>query len=127
MTPHGGVQAARSADRRSYGTSLSATPLNPSSTATTVHVELKWSAVTGASGSNLYRRTSAGTYAATPVNGATPLAATSYVDPGTGLSGGMTYAYVVRAVSAVAAPASPPCRRRVPPLGAHSRRPAPSR
>jgi hypothetical protein len=76
------------------------TAQNPSSSQTTGDIAVSWAAVSGATGYNLYRRISSGSYDfANPVNGASPLTSTSYTDPGSGLSGGITYDYVVRAVA----------------------------
>jgi hypothetical protein len=77
------------------------TAQNPAVGQTTGDIAVSWSAVTGATGYNLYRRTSAGSYNfAAALNGATPLTTTTYTDPGSGLSGAVTYDYVVRAVAA---------------------------
>lgn len=74
-------------------------PQNPSTGQSTGDLRVSWSAVGGASGYNVYRRTASGSYDyATPLNGATPVATTTYTDPGAGLSAATTYAYVVRAV-----------------------------
>ncbi|MBI5310741.1 MAG: Ig-like domain-containing protein [Actinobacteria bacterium] len=60
-------------------------------------IDVTWSAVGGAAGYNLYRRTSAGSYNySAPLNGATPLAATSFNDTTT--ASGTTYLYEIRAV-----------------------------
>lgn len=61
-------------------------------------LQLSWAGVTGATGYNVYRRTSSGTYAPTPLNPA-PLATTAFTDPGSGLAAGTSYIYVVRAVA----------------------------
>jgi hypothetical protein len=75
------------------------TARNPGAGEATGAIALSWNAVAGATGYNVYRRTAAGSYNfATPVN-AGPLAGTSYTDPGSGLTGGATYTYVVRAVT----------------------------
>jgi hypothetical protein len=80
---------------------------NPGAGQATGAIALSWSAVGGATGYNVYRRTAGGSYDfSAPVNGATPLTATSYTDPGSGLTGGTTYAYVIRAVTAGAESAS---------------------
>lgn len=81
---------------------------NPRPDQQTGDIAVSWTAVAGAEGYNVYRRTASGAYDyATPRNGATPLTGTGYVDPGTGLAGGATYAYVVRAVgSAIESPSS---------------------
>lgn len=86
----------------------SPTAQNPTAAQTTGDVALTWTAVTGASGYNVYRRTASGSYNfATPLNGATPVAGTSYTDSGGGLASGTTYDYVVRAVQASPAAESP--------------------
>lgn len=73
---------------------------NPATGQSTGDLRVSWSAVGGASGYNVYRRTASGSYDyATPLNGATPVTTTTYTDPGTGLSTATAYAYVVRAVS----------------------------
>jgi hypothetical protein len=70
-------------------------------------IDVSWSTVAGAAGYNVYRRTATGTYDfASPLNGATPVTATSYTDPGAGLSRGAAYSYVVRAVAGGAESAS---------------------
>jgi hypothetical protein len=78
----------------------SATAQNPTSGQTTGSIQLSWSAVTGATGYNVYRRTASGSYDYnSPLNGATPITSTTYTDPGSGLTGGTTYDYVVRATA----------------------------
>lgn len=73
---------------------------NPPAGSTPGSIQLTWGAATGATGYNVYRRTLSGAYDfASPLNGATPLTTTTYSDPGSGLIGGMAYAYVVRAVA----------------------------
>jgi lysophospholipase L1-like esterase len=72
-------------------TGLSATAASPS------QINLSWSSVSGATGYNLYRGTSAGGESGTPVNGGTPLTTTSYSD--TGLNETTTYYYIVKAVN----------------------------
>ena len=63
-------------------------------------VALAWSASPGATGYNVYRRAISGFFDfSAPVNGAVPLTATTYSDPGAGFGGATTYAYVVRAVT----------------------------
>ncbi|MGH2958378.1 MAG: Ig-like domain-containing protein, partial [Solirubrobacterales bacterium] len=60
-------------------------------------MSLSWTAGTGATGYNVYRRTTAGSYNfATPVNGATPVSGTTYND--TTATSGTSYNYVVRSV-----------------------------
>ncbi len=81
--------------------SVTVSPAAPASlTATAVtgaNVSLGWSAVSGVVGYNVYRRTSSGSYNySAPLNGATPLAATSTTDS-TAVSG-TSYFYTVRAV-----------------------------
>lgn len=58
-------------------------------------IKLDWTAGAGATGYNVYRRTSSGSYNfSSPVNGATPVIGTTYTDS-TAISG-TAYAYVVR-------------------------------
>ncbi|MFT4049341.1 MAG: Ig-like domain-containing protein [Solirubrobacterales bacterium] len=60
-------------------------------------VALSWTAGAGATGYNVYRRTSTGAYNyATPVNGSTPISGTTYTD--TTPTSGTAYTYVVRSV-----------------------------
>jgi chitinase len=78
---------------------VSVAPLAPTLTvapAPAGNVNLSWTAVSGASGYNVYRRTAAGAYGS-PLNGSTPLTGTSYADAAT--ADGTTYLYVVRAVA----------------------------
>lgn len=78
----------------------SVTAENPAAGQTTGAIALSWSAVAGAGGYNVYRRPSSDAYDfSSPLNGATPVTATAYTDPGSGLTGGATYDYVVRAVA----------------------------
>jgi chitinase len=78
----------------------SATAQNPGARQATGAVALSWAAVGGTTGYNVYRRTPSGAYDyAAPLNGATPIAATTFSDPGAGLVADTTYAYVVRAVT----------------------------
>lgn len=88
-------------------TLAAATPQNPGAGQAVGAIALSWNGVAGATGYNVYRRASGGSYDFTaPLNGATPLTAPAYTDPGAGLAGGTTYAYVVRAVTAGAESAS---------------------
>lgn len=77
-----------------------APPVPASVTATlapAAQIDLAWSASAGATGYNVYRRESAGSYNyAAPLNGATPLAAVAYSD--TTAASGTTYFYEVRSV-----------------------------
>jgi hypothetical protein len=76
------------------------TAQNPASEQATGGIQLSWSAVSGATGYNIYRRAASGSYDYTsPLNGATPYTGTTYSDPGAGLTGGTPYSYVVRAVA----------------------------
>jgi hypothetical protein len=76
------------------------TAQNPAAGVSNGDIQVTWGTVSGATGYNLYRRTSAGSYNfSSPVNGATPLTATTYTDPGTGLTAATTYDYVIRAVA----------------------------
>ncbi|MGK2878538.1 MAG: Ig-like domain-containing protein [Solirubrobacterales bacterium] len=60
-------------------------------------MDLDWTAAAGATGYNVYRRTTAGAYNfATPLNGATPVSGTTYTDT-TSVSGS-SYNYVVHSV-----------------------------
>lgn len=79
----------------------SVTAQSPAAGQATGAIQLAWSAVSTATGYNVYRRTSSGSYDySAPLNGAVPVTATSYSDPAAGLTGGTTYSYVVRAVRA---------------------------
>ena len=78
---------------------VSVTAQNPAAGQSTGSIALSWTGVSGATGYNVYRRTSLGTFNfSAPLNGGTPVSGTSYADPGSALTGGVTYAYVVRAV-----------------------------
>jgi hypothetical protein len=78
----------------------SVTAQNPATGQSTGDIQVSWGTVTGATGFNVYRRTTAGSYDfSTPLNGTTPLTGTTYTDTGSGLTGATTYAYVVRAVT----------------------------
>jgi hypothetical protein len=84
----------------SPGTGCAGLITGGSATLSCAAIALSWNAVGGATGYNVYRRASAGSYDFTaPINGATPVTGTSFSDPGSGLSGGVAYAYVVRAVT----------------------------
>lgn len=73
---------------------------NPAAGQTTGDIQLTWIAASGATGYNIYRRTAAGSFNfASPLNGAIPLAGTTYPDPGSGLATASTYFYVIRAVA----------------------------
>jgi hypothetical protein len=62
---------------------------------------LSWSVVSGATGYNVYRRAGSGSYDfSAPLNGGTPVTSSGYTDPGSGLTGATSYAYVVRATTA---------------------------
>ena len=77
-----------------------ATAKNPTAAQTTGDIELTWATVAGATGYNVYRRASGGSYDfGAPRNGATPVTATTYGDAGAGLAPATTYDYVVRAVA----------------------------
>jgi len=106
VTPVLGSWTGAESDASSSVTVLLAAPVltsvaaqSPPAGQTTGAIQLAWDAVGAASGYNVYRRTSSGSYDfSAPLNGAVPFTATSYSDPGSGLTGGTTYAYVVRAV-----------------------------
>jgi hypothetical protein len=73
---------------------------NPAAGQSTGSIQVTWSSVTGATGYNVFRRVSGGSFNFTsPLNGGTPVAALTYPDPGSGLSASTTYDYVVRAVA----------------------------
>lgn len=94
-----GPESIQSATAAVVATLSSVTAQNPAAGQTSGSIQVSWTAATGATGYNLYRRTSTGAYNyASPVNGATPLTGTSYTDPGIGLASGTTYAYVVRGI-----------------------------
>lgn len=60
-------------------------------------MNLNWTTGTGATGYNVYRRTTAGSYNfAAPLNGATPVSGTTYTD--STATSGTSYNYVVRSV-----------------------------
>jgi hypothetical protein len=86
----------------------SVTALNPTSLESTGSIALAWSAASGATGYNVYRRVSGGgAYVFTaPLNGAVPVSATNYDDPGAELAAATTYEYVVRALAGSPAVAS---------------------
>jgi hypothetical protein len=98
-----GAESARSATvtvATAAPSLTAATAQNPATGDTTGAISLAWGTVSGATGYNVYRRTSAGSFDFnSPLNGATPVSATTYSDPGTGLTGGTTYFYVVRALA----------------------------
>ncbi|MEA2124825.1 MAG: chitinase, partial [Solirubrobacteraceae bacterium] len=75
-----------------------AAPTLSAASGTAGQIDLSWPAVGGASGYNVYRRTTGSYYYATPLNGAAPVAGTTYADLAT--TNGTTYSYVVRAVGA---------------------------
>jgi chitinase len=63
-------------------------------------IQITWGAVPGATGYNVYRRTASGSYDfSRPLNAAPITQATTYNDPGSGLTSETTYAYVVRALA----------------------------
>jgi hypothetical protein len=102
-----GAESAKSSTAAVVPTLSSVTAQNPAVGQTTGGVQISWATATGATGYNLYRRTSAGSYNyASPVNGATPLTGTSYTDPGSGLVSGTTYDYVVRGIQGTESPSS---------------------
>jgi hypothetical protein len=89
-------------------TPVTATAQNPAAGQSAGAIAIQWSAVAGATGYNLYRRVASGSYDfASPINGSTPFTATTYTDPGAGLTGGTSYHYVVRAVAGLPGVESP--------------------
>jgi fibronectin type 3 domain-containing protein len=80
-------------------TLITVTAQNPTAGQTTGSIQASWSAASGATGYNIYRRTTGAFDYASPLNGATPIATTTYTDPGAGLSATTTYHYVVRAIA----------------------------
>ena len=76
-----------------------AAPTGLTATGGNAQVALAWNSVSGATGYSLYRGTSAGGEAATPL--ASGLSSPAYTD--TGLSNGTTYYYTVKAVNAAGA------------------------
>ena len=77
----------------------SVTAQNPAAGVTNGPIAISWSAATGATGYNVFRRVSGGAYDyAAPLNGASPLTGVTYSDT-TGIDR-TTYDYVVRAVTA---------------------------
>ena len=76
------------------------TAQNPTAGQTTGDIRPSWTAATGATGYNVYRRVSGGSFDfGAPRNGATPVTATTYSDAGSSLASATTYDYVVRAVA----------------------------
>ena len=75
------------------------TAQNPAADQTTGSIQASWSPVSGATGYNIYRRTTGSFDFSSPLNGATPVATTTYVDAGAGLTAATSYRYVVRAVA----------------------------
>jgi Bacterial Ig domain/Bacterial Ig-like domain len=83
------------------------TAQNPATGQSTGAIAVSWSAVADAGGYNVYRRPNSGGYDySSPLNGITPVTSTAYTDPGSGLTPGTTYDYVVRAVTSGAESAS---------------------
>lgn len=88
-------------DESSLSPAEEVAPAAPTGAAATpipaAQVDVTWNSVSGATGYNVYRRTSAGSYNyASPLNGGTPLATTSLTDTTT--VSGTTYLYEIRAV-----------------------------
>lgn len=80
------------------GVSPGAPTFVTSSLAPAAGVTVNWASVTGATGYNVYRRTSAGVYDyGAPLNGGSPATDTTLTD--TTSADGVTYYYVVRAVA----------------------------
>lgn len=73
---------------------------SPAAGQSTGAIAVSWSSVSTATGYNIYRRSGSGSFDfSSPLNGALPVTSTAYTDPGSGLTGGVTYAYVVRSVA----------------------------
>ncbi len=66
---------------------------------TSSQITLSWTAVSGATGYNLYRGSSAGGESTTVINGGTPITGTTYAN--SGLTASTTYYYIVKAVNSV--------------------------
>jgi hypothetical protein len=96
----GGVRSADSNERSATAVARPPAPASVSATAAAGgQITVGWPAVTGASGFNVYRRTSTGAFDfAAPLNGATPATGTSYSD--TTAVNGTSYRYAVRSVGA---------------------------
>jgi len=67
-------------------------------------ITLAWNAVGGATGYNIYRGTSAGGEGASPINGSSPLTATTYTD--SGLSAATRYFYIAIAINSAGSSAA---------------------
>lgn len=93
-----GAKSATVAVATAAPTLISVTAQNPTGAQTTGSIAATWSAVPGATGYNIYRRTTGSFDYSSPLNGATPITTSSFPDPGAGLTG-TTYRYVVRALA----------------------------
>lgn len=96
-----GSPAVESASSNVLSAATISRPAAPASITATAaagaRVDLVWASVSGATGYNVYRRTSNGSFNyAAPLNGATLLAGTAYTD--VTAANGTSYRYVVRAV-----------------------------
>lgn len=96
-----GTPAAETADSNEQSATPVTRPTAPTGVTATAmaaaDVSVGWNAVAGSAGYNVYRRTSAGVYDyATPLNGASPVTATSFTD--LAAVNGTAYHYAVRAV-----------------------------
>ncbi len=92
------LESANSNERSAAAISRPAAPSGVTATAAAAaRVDVGWSSVSGVAGYNVYRRTAAGSYNfASPLNGATPVAALTYADL-TAVNA-TTYLYTVRSV-----------------------------
>jgi fibronectin type 3 domain-containing protein len=73
-------------------------PTGVTATAGNAKVDLNWTAVTGATGYNVYRSTTSGAFTAADKVNSAPVTASSFRD--TGVTNGTRYFYVVRSVNA---------------------------
>jgi N-acetylneuraminic acid mutarotase/fibronectin type 3 domain-containing protein len=100
------ASAPASATPRAGGGAVPPAPTGLAATAVSTAIALTWNASAGATGYNVYRSTTpAVSTDGTPLNGSTPLTATSFTDAA--VTAGVTYYYVTTAVnSAGSSPAS---------------------
>lgn len=86
-------------DLGDQGAALPTAPASLAATAGDASVALAWTAAAGpVAGYDVFRATAPGVPLGTPLNGGTPVVATTYTDAG--LANGTTYYYVVRAIAA---------------------------